>query len=83
MSWHCPACRSIIRRKDGESTPSVGVRYRCHICRLELQFDRERETLTVAPMDLNQSESIAESWGARNVSTPPAPVRRKDHRRQK
>ena len=50
ITWSCPACQSQIRHSSGEDQPRLGKVYRCHVCRLELIFDRERQQLTVVPM---------------------------------
>jgi hypothetical protein len=39
MPWSCPACGSSIQHDPGEARPRFGVRYRCHLCRLELVMD--------------------------------------------
>lgn len=49
MPWKCPACQMPIRHSDDEAAPRPGVRYRCHVCRLELVLDRETDKLTEAP----------------------------------
>jgi hypothetical protein len=51
MPWGCPACGSQIHHHETEASPRRGARYRCHICRLELVFDVERNKLTVPPLD--------------------------------
>jgi hypothetical protein len=38
MPWRCPACQEQIRHEH-EIQPSLGVVYRCHVCRLEVTFD--------------------------------------------
>jgi hypothetical protein len=48
MPWKCPACQTEIRH-DGD-TPHVGRVYRCHVCRLELTLDADRNKLTLAPL---------------------------------
>jgi len=49
MSWTCPACQNAIRHSDVETAPRSGVIYRCHVCRLELIVDQDRETMALAP----------------------------------
>ena len=49
MPWTCPACGIAIRHSEVESMPRAGVRYRCHVCRLELQLDDAGRKLTVPP----------------------------------
>ena len=46
MTWMCPACRMTIEHAD--DTPRADVVYRCHVCRLELVVDTERQQLTLA-----------------------------------
>ncbi|HMD37620.1 MAG TPA: hypothetical protein VKH42_21740 [Vicinamibacterales bacterium] len=50
MPWTCPACQNAIQHSPAEATPSVGVTYRCPICRLELIVDPDRGKMTLAPM---------------------------------
>ena len=54
MPWHCPACQTIINYTRGEETPRYGERYRCNVCRLELQLDAVTKKLTLAPLDIEQ-----------------------------
>lgn len=51
MPWHCPACNSIIRHSEPDPKPRVGERYRCHVCRLSLEFDANIDKLTIAPLE--------------------------------
>ncbi len=51
MPWHCPACNSIIRHSEVDPKPHVGERYRCHVCRLSLEFDGGADKLTIAPLE--------------------------------
>ena len=50
MPWRCPACHIPIRHSELEDKPRLGVKYRCHICRLELQLDAHTQRLIVVPM---------------------------------
>ena len=50
MPWHCPACQTPITHNEFEERPRPCVRYRCHVCRLELMLDDYTEKLTVAPL---------------------------------
>jgi len=52
MPWRCPACQSPINHSPIEAQPRAGVRYRCHICRLELELDTDTNELDVAPFDI-------------------------------
>jgi hypothetical protein len=40
-----------IKHSESEPMPRLGVRYRCHICRLELVLDPARHKLAVRPFD--------------------------------
>lgn len=51
VPWHCPACNTVLRRSELESRPLPGERYRCHICRLTLDFDADLNKLVVAPFE--------------------------------
>jgi hypothetical protein len=51
MPWRCPACETPIQHSAVEDHPRPGIVYRCHICRLELVWDREANRLVVAPLD--------------------------------
>jgi hypothetical protein len=51
MLWRCPACQSPINHSPIEPQPRAGVRYRCHVCRLELELDQAANRLDVAPFD--------------------------------
>jgi hypothetical protein len=50
MPWKCPACSEQIRHAASEEAPRAGVLYRCHLCRLELVFDPQRNRLILAPL---------------------------------
>ena len=50
MTWRCPACQLEIAHHELEERPRTGVRYRCHVCRLELVVDPKSRRLTVAPL---------------------------------
>ena len=66
MPWRCPACHIQIRHNDLEEKPRPGVRYRCHICRLELTLDlvSDRLTVTELPFSSNESETVNEREGS-------------------
>jgi hypothetical protein len=51
MPWRCPACQIAINHTAGDERPRPNVRYRCHICRLELVLERTTGRLSVAPAD--------------------------------
>jgi hypothetical protein len=48
--WRCPACQIQIQHNDLEPKPRPGVPHRCHVCRLELAFNAETDTLEVTKM---------------------------------
>jgi DNA-directed RNA polymerase subunit RPC12/RpoP len=48
MAWKCSACQTQIRHDGG--MPQVGRVYRCHVCRVELIVDVERNKLALAPL---------------------------------
>jgi len=48
MPWRCPSCSNVIAHDTDARTPRVGVRYRCHVCRLGLHYDSATEKLIVA-----------------------------------
>jgi hypothetical protein len=50
MPWFCPACQTAITHTEFEERPRSGVRYRCHVCRLELVLNESNQKLTVAPL---------------------------------
>jgi len=56
MPWRCPACRTPIRHKPFEDIPRVGVDYRCHVCRLELELNANTDRLDVTPAERHQTE---------------------------
>jgi len=51
MPWRCPACSTQIRHNPVHASPDAGERYRCHVCRLELQFDVAARAFIVVPLE--------------------------------
>jgi len=51
MPWRCPACQSPIKHSGSESHPTIGARYRCHVCRLELTLNERTNKLDVTPLE--------------------------------
>ena len=52
MAWRCPACGLDIRGEEQRQLsdrPTRAKIYRCHVCRLELEWDEGAEKLTLAP----------------------------------
>ena len=60
MAWRCPACQLAIHHTDHDDQPRPGVRYRCHICRLELMLDPTTGKLRVTPVDEEDGGSPAQ-----------------------
>ncbi len=85
MSWHCPACHSIIRHSEPEVRPRIGERYRCHVCRLTLEFDESADKLTITPLETDHEververrpRAIPAPLTARRKRTKAKPVKRK------
>ena len=74
MPWHCPACNSIITHSEVDPRPRTGERYRCHVCRLTLEFDADADKLTIAPLE---ADHHVESKPARTRVIPPAAIEAK------
>jgi hypothetical protein len=47
--WRCPSCANVIAHKDEK--PKSGVRYRCHVCRLGLEYHDGAEKLIIRSED--------------------------------
>lgn len=45
MPWTCPACHQSIRHDGAERQPHAGAMYRCHVCRLDLVWERNEQKL--------------------------------------
>jgi rubredoxin len=69
MAWRCPACSTIIQHRESDADPRAGERYRCHACRLELEFDVETGRLSVPRLERRDDAALPER--ARRF---PAPV---------
>jgi hypothetical protein len=70
MPWHCPACSTVIRHNEADAAPAAGHRYRCHVCRLTLDFDGKMKKLVIAPL---KSDHHVEA-DVQRPRTIPAPV---------
>jgi hypothetical protein len=46
-----PACQTRIYHSLNEDRPRLGMRYRPHICRLELVLDPKTDRLTLVPFE--------------------------------
>jgi hypothetical protein len=53
VPWRCPACRTVIQHNPFEDRPRTGEIYRCHVCRLSLEFHAGSDKLIVAPLDFD------------------------------
>jgi uncharacterized protein (DUF983 family) len=60
MRFMCPACGSTIRHSEFEERPRIGVRYRCNVCRLDLQMNRAADKLVVVPIGEDEGEKRKE-----------------------
>jgi DNA-directed RNA polymerase subunit RPC12/RpoP len=38
VPWRCPACGNHIVHETRDPAPTAGARYRCHICRIDLEY---------------------------------------------
>jgi hypothetical protein len=59
VPWRCPACLLDIRHNELEAMPRAGVRYRCHVCRLELVIDPKTGGLTVPVIEVDAPRATA------------------------
>ena len=80
MTWNCPACNTQLRHSELEAKPRRGERYRCHICRLSLDFDAEADRLVVAPFDADQPPERSVSERARTLPPPYAAKAKARHK---
>jgi len=51
MPWRCPACRTEITHNPLDRRPPKGEQFRCHVCRLTLEFDPRVDRLVIAPFE--------------------------------
>jgi hypothetical protein len=60
----CSRCRGSVRPAKPKSAtmakPQVGRVYRCHVCRLELTLDADRNKLTLVPLPVEKSRRLTE-----------------------
>ena len=75
MPWRCPVCQTEVRHSTLDEQPRLGTPYRCHVCRLELMFDRDTARMAVAPLEVDHLVEQARPR-ARAIPTP-LTVRRK------
>ena len=71
MAWRCPACRTEITHSAFDTRPRVGDVYRCHVCRLELQFDEAKNQMEVTPFDTDKEPPQRPRVLPSTVSTQP------------
>jgi hypothetical protein len=74
VPWHCPACNTVLRHGELDSKPEAGARYRCHICRLTLDFDADLGKLVVAPFETDHASEFPPS----RSRTLPSPISNAD-----
>ena len=75
MPWRCPVCQTEVRHSALDEQPRVGL-YRCHVCRLELTFDRDTERMAVAPLEVDHLVEQPQPR-ARTIPTPVTVHRKK------
>jgi hypothetical protein len=73
MALHCPACQTAIRFNQFDTRPRFSVRYRCHVCRLELLLDSESGLLVVAPLPSDEL-AASDDLAAIDHRMPPDPI---------
>ena len=61
MPWRCPACSNIIRHNDSERTPRAGTRYRCHLCRVGLEYQPVLGKMVVVRSDDDEPKAGPDS----------------------
>jgi len=81
MPWKCPACGSVLRHNELDPKPRAGERYRCHICRLSLDFDPNADRLVVTPLEADHQSSLETVERARALP-PPVTAKSKSSRRK-
>ena len=51
MPWRCPSCGNVIKHDESQSTPRVGTRYRCHLCRIGLEYRPDANKMVIVRGD--------------------------------
>jgi transposase-like protein len=51
MPWRCPACGTTIHHRADEKTPREHIRYRCHVCRVSLEYHAGADKLIIVADD--------------------------------
>ena len=80
MSWKCPACSTQLRHSELDAKPRPGERYRCHICRLSLDFDARLEQLVVAPFEQDHQSDRSVMERVRTLPEPYTPKPKPRHK---
>jgi len=70
MPWRCPACRTEIKHNPLDRRPSQGEQFRCHVCRLALEFDPELDKLVIAPFETDHEVSSSPLARPKRVPLP-------------
>ena len=73
VSWNCPACNTVLRHSELDAKPRTGERYRCHICRLSLDFDARLDRLVVAPFEADHQPNVSALQRPRTLPEPFTP----------
>ena len=82
MAWNCPACNTVLRHSELVSKPRAGERYRCHICRLSLDFDESLDRLVVAPFEADHQPDRSVIERARTLPPPYTPAPKQKAKRK-
>jgi hypothetical protein len=80
VTWNCPACNTQLRHSELEAKPRPGERYRCHICRLSLDFDPTVDRLVVAPLEADHQSDRSVMDRARTLPQPFTPKPKPRHK---
>jgi hypothetical protein len=80
VTWHCPACSTKLRHSELEAKPRPGERYRCHICRLSLDFDAALDRLVVAPFESDHQSDRGVTERARTLPATYTPNAKSRHK---
>ena len=84
MTWRCPACTTVINHSPLEPQPRPGVRYRCHVCRLTLEYQPSDDKLLVTSLDAERVHAVDPNAAVvRPEYPPPAPEKPAPKRRRK
>jgi hypothetical protein len=70
MPWRCPACRSEITHNPLDRRPPKGEQFRCHVCRLTLEFDPALDKLVIAPFETDHEVASPRRAPAKRIPLP-------------